>query len=136
MDLADNSRPVPPFSLTATDPSDVYPLHGIIHETEWKSLPVSGLYEAGSAHNRKQILPFRGSDWVNTRLESIMQQTEKDKKRSLCVLSRDIQSFLIDVPQQNSILRFMYDGVPSLYGAQVYQGRSADQTGSRSRGGC
>ncbi|KAJ7222361.1 A49-like RNA polymerase I associated factor-domain-containing protein, partial [Mycena pura] len=82
-ELADNSRPVPPFSLTATDPSDVYPLHGIIPETEWKSLTVSALYEAGSAHNRKQILPFRGSDWVNTRLESIMQQTEKDKKRSL-----------------------------------------------------
>ncbi|KAJ7222363.1 Rpa49 subunit specific to nuclear RNA polymerase I [Mycena pura] len=85
-ELADNSRPVPPFSLTATDPSDVYPLHGIIPETEWKSLPVSALYEAGSAHNRKQILPFRGSDWVNTRLESIMQQTEKDKKRSLKIL--------------------------------------------------
>jgi DNA-directed RNA polymerase I subunit RPA49 len=87
-ELADNSRQVPPFSLEATDPADVYPLHGIIPEPEWKALTVSAFYEAGSAYERKQVLPFRGSDWVNTRVEATMEQTDKDKdrKRTLKIL--------------------------------------------------
>ncbi|KAJ7756279.1 Rpa49 subunit specific to nuclear RNA polymerase I [Mycena metata] len=85
-DLADSNRPVPPFSLTATDPADIYPLHGIIPEPEWKALSVTAFYEAGSAYERKQILPFRGSDWVNTRIESTMEHSDKERKRTLKIL--------------------------------------------------
>ncbi|KAJ7631990.1 Rpa49 subunit specific to nuclear RNA polymerase I [Mycena polygramma] len=85
-EMADNNRPIPPFSLEATDPSDVYPLHGIIPEPEWKALPVSAFYEAGGPYERKQLLPFKGSDWVNARIELTMEQTDKDRKRSLKIL--------------------------------------------------
>ncbi|KAF7326675.1 Rpa49 subunit specific to nuclear RNA polymerase I [Mycena venus] len=90
-DLADANRQVPPFSLTATDPADVYPLHGIIPEPEWKALPVSAFYEAGSAYERKQVLPFRGSEWVNARVEAAMAEhtggdKDKDRKRQLKLL--------------------------------------------------
>ncbi|KAJ7160998.1 Rpa49 subunit specific to nuclear RNA polymerase I [Mycena filopes] len=85
-DLADSNRAVPPFSATATDPADIYPLHGIIPEPEWKALSIDAFSEAGSAYERKQLLPFRGSDWVNARIESAMEQSEKDRKRSLKIL--------------------------------------------------
>ncbi|KAJ7854941.1 Rpa49 subunit specific to nuclear RNA polymerase I [Mycena olivaceomarginata] len=88
-ELADTNRQVPPFSLTATDPADIYPLHGIIPEPEWKALPVSAFYEAGSPWERKQVLPFRGSDWINARVEAVMAETtggDKDRKRQLKLL--------------------------------------------------
>ncbi|KAJ6554545.1 Rpa49 subunit specific to nuclear RNA polymerase I [Mycena capillaripes] len=85
-ELADNNRPIPPFSLEAADPADVYPLHGIIPEPEWKALPISGFFEAGGAYERKQLLPFKGSDWVNARIESTMEQSDKDRKRRLKIL--------------------------------------------------
>ncbi|KAJ7153500.1 Rpa49 subunit specific to nuclear RNA polymerase I [Mycena crocata] len=85
-ELADTNRVVPPFDATATEPADIYPLHGIIPEPEWKALPISAFYEAGSAQARKELLPFRGSDWVNARIESTMEQADKEKKRNLKTL--------------------------------------------------
>ncbi|KAJ6578859.1 Rpa49 subunit specific to nuclear RNA polymerase I [Mycena vulgaris] len=85
-EVADSNRPVPPFSATATDPADVYPLHGIIPESEWKALPVSAFYEAGDARARRDALPFRHSQWVNARVEATMEQSDKEKKRSLKTL--------------------------------------------------
>ncbi|KAK7055446.1 Rpa49 subunit specific to nuclear RNA polymerase I [Favolaschia claudopus] len=88
-ELADTTRQVPQFSATATDPADVYPLHGIIPESEWKILPISAFYEAGSAAERKAGLPFRGSEWVNARVEAAMADAEggdKDRKRQLKIL--------------------------------------------------
>ncbi|KAJ7701546.1 RNA polymerase I associated factor, A49-like protein [Mycena rosella] len=85
-EVADSNRPIPPFSATATDPADVYPLHGIIPEPEWKALPVSAFFEAGGAHERKDALPFRHSQWVNARVESTMEQSDKGKKRNLKTL--------------------------------------------------
>ncbi|KAF8192678.1 Rpa49 subunit specific to nuclear RNA polymerase I [Mycena galopus ATCC 62051] len=80
-ELADANRQVPPFSLEATAPADVYPLHGIIPEPEWKALPISAFYDAGTPYERKQVLPFRGSEWVNARVEAAMASSEKDKER-------------------------------------------------------
>ncbi|KAJ7938411.1 Rpa49 subunit specific to nuclear RNA polymerase I [Mycena leptocephala] len=50
--------------------------------------PLIAFYEAGSAYERKQVLPFRGSDWVNARVEATMEQADKDKdrKRTLKIL--------------------------------------------------
>ncbi|KAJ7456919.1 Rpa49 subunit specific to nuclear RNA polymerase I [Mycena latifolia] len=72
-EVADTNRPVPPFSATATDPAEVYPLHGIIPEPEWKALPSSA-----------EALPFQYSQWVNARVESAMEV--KEKKRTLKTL--------------------------------------------------
>ncbi|KAJ6630081.1 Rpa49 subunit specific to nuclear RNA polymerase I [Mycena sp. CBHHK59/15] len=38
-EVADSNRPVPPFSATATDPADVYPLHGIIPSPSGRRFP-------------------------------------------------------------------------------------------------
>ncbi|KAJ7146127.1 Rpa49 subunit specific to nuclear RNA polymerase I [Mycena epipterygia] len=85
-EVADSNRPIPPYSATATDPADVYPLHGIIPEPEWKALSVSAFYEAGGPKERKEALPFMYSQWINARVESTMEQTDKDKKRNLKIL--------------------------------------------------
>ncbi|KAJ7057983.1 Rpa49 subunit specific to nuclear RNA polymerase I [Mycena amicta] len=86
-ELADISRPIPPFNAETTDLEEVYPLHGIIPEAEWKGLPVAAFYEAGSAGERRQLLPLRGSDWVNTRIEATLAVGKnKDRKRILKIL--------------------------------------------------
>ncbi|KAJ7452107.1 Rpa49 subunit specific to nuclear RNA polymerase I [Mycena galericulata] len=85
-ELADTTRQVPPFDAAASDPADVYPLHGIIPESEWKLLPVSAFYEAGGEKERREALPFRRSSWVNSRIEATMEHKDKDKKRNLKIL--------------------------------------------------
>ncbi|KAJ7730703.1 Rpa49 subunit specific to nuclear RNA polymerase I [Mycena maculata] len=85
-ELADTTRQVPPFDATATDPADVYPLHGIIPEPEWKALPVSAFYEAGGERGRREVLPFKRSRWVTSRVELTMEQTDKEKKRNLKII--------------------------------------------------
>ncbi|KAJ7270699.1 Rpa49 subunit specific to nuclear RNA polymerase I [Mycena haematopus] len=88
-EVADANRQVPPFSLDATEPENIYPLHGIIPEPEWKALPVSAFYEAGTPSERKQVLAFRGSDWVNARVEAAMAKHaggDKDRKNKLKIL--------------------------------------------------
>ncbi|KAF7373579.1 Rpa49 subunit specific to nuclear RNA polymerase I [Mycena sanguinolenta] len=88
-DVADANRQVPPFSLEATEPENIYPLHGIIPEPEWKALPVSVFYEAGSMRERNQVLAFRGSEWINARIEATMTKNaggDKDRKHQLRIL--------------------------------------------------
>ncbi|KAL4264654.1 RPA49/POLR1E RNA polymerase subunit family protein [Pleurotus pulmonarius] len=77
-DVANSTRLVPPFSDTATDPADVYPLHNIIPEAEWKALgpsisPVIALGTGSRAKERQAIFPFKHSSWVNDHIGRIVQ---------------------------------------------------------------
>ncbi|KAJ7271024.1 Rpa49 subunit specific to nuclear RNA polymerase I [Mycena rebaudengoi] len=85
-EMADTNRPVPPFSATATEPADVYPLHGIIPEPEWKALSVAAFSQAADAHTRKQLLPFPYSKWLTARVEAAMELADKERKRTLKIL--------------------------------------------------
>ncbi len=76
--MANSTRLVPPFSDTATDPADVYPLHNIIPEVEWKALgpsisPVIALGTGSRAKERQAIFPFKHSSWVNAHIGRIVQ---------------------------------------------------------------
>ncbi|KAF7297265.1 Rpa49 subunit specific to nuclear RNA polymerase I [Mycena indigotica] len=85
--LADNSRPIPPFNAETANQEEVYPLHGIIPEAEWKVLQVAPFYEAGTTTDRRQLLPLRSSDWVNTRVDSTLAAGKnKDRKRTLKIV--------------------------------------------------
>ncbi|KAF8154095.1 RNA polymerase I associated factor, A49-like protein [Crassisporium funariophilum] len=85
-EAADNNRLIPPFSATATEPAEVYPLHDIIPEAEWKSLSLSSFDAAQSDGERIAMLPFRKSIWVNDHLKATMEATGKTKKKNLKIL--------------------------------------------------
>jgi DNA-directed RNA polymerase I subunit RPA49 len=84
-EASDKNRLIPPFSLTATDPAEVYPLHDIIPEAEWKALSVSSFDAAQSDRERIAMLPYRKSTWVNDHLKAIAESTGKSKKKNLYV---------------------------------------------------
>jgi DNA-directed RNA polymerase I subunit RPA49 len=65
---ADSNRLIPPYNADANSPADVYSLHDIVPETEWKALSVSALYSAKSDLERTRLLPYTRSMWVNQRL--------------------------------------------------------------------
>ncbi|KIO01880.1 hypothetical protein M404DRAFT_28390, partial [Pisolithus tinctorius Marx 270] len=53
---ADSTRLVPPYNAEATVPSEVYPLHNIIPETEWKTLSEAPFLVVGQ-NQRIPLLP-------------------------------------------------------------------------------
>ncbi|KXN83994.1 DNA-directed RNA polymerase I subunit rpa49 [Leucoagaricus sp. SymC.cos] len=67
-EVTDNNRLIPPFSTTATKPDDIYPLHSIIPETEWKALSLSAFDETTSDKERIALLPHSRSQWVNAHM--------------------------------------------------------------------
>jgi DNA-directed RNA polymerase I subunit RPA49 len=78
--VADKNRLIPPFSVSATDPADIYPLHGIIPEAELKALSISRFEATESQKERIAMLPYRKSTWVNNHLSSLIEATGKKKK--------------------------------------------------------
>ena len=79
----DKNRLIPPFSVAATDPAEVYPLHDIIPEVEWKALVVSPFDSAETHGDRLALLPHRMSKWVEDHLRAIIDSTSKAKKKNL-----------------------------------------------------
>ncbi|GLB44229.1 putative rpa49 subunit specific to nuclear rna polymerase i [Lyophyllum shimeji] len=78
---ADKNRLIPPFDAAATDPEDVYLLHNIIPEVEWKALSVSQFDQAGSDKERVALLPFKWSNWLNKHVNAEHEEAEPQKRR-------------------------------------------------------
>ncbi|KIK65044.1 hypothetical protein GYMLUDRAFT_39451 [Collybiopsis luxurians FD-317 M1] len=87
-DLADSTRLIPPFSATATEPGDVYPLNEIIPDAEFKALNATPVEENLKSNNPASMLPFKYCKWVNNHLKRLGQDGEKSKarKRKLKIL--------------------------------------------------
>lgn len=81
--MADKNRLIPPFSESATDPADIYPLYDVIPEAEWKALTISQFDATQSQKERIAMLPYRKSTWVNDHLSTIAEATGKNKKKNL-----------------------------------------------------
>ncbi|KIO01814.1 hypothetical protein M404DRAFT_721361 [Pisolithus tinctorius Marx 270] len=75
---ADSTRLVPPYNAEATVPSEVYPLHNIIPETEWKTLSEAPFVVVGQ-NQRIPLLPFQRSKWINQHLHSICDSSSPGK---------------------------------------------------------
>ncbi|KAI6142490.1 RNA polymerase I associated factor, A49-like protein [Pisolithus tinctorius] len=75
---ADSTRLVPPYNAEANVPSEVYPLHNIIPETEWKTLSEAPFLVVGQ-NQRIPLLPFQRSKWINQHLHSICDSSSPSK---------------------------------------------------------
>ncbi|KAG6868782.1 hypothetical protein C0993_010709 [Termitomyces sp. T159_Od127] len=78
---ADKNRLIPPFDAIAVDPEDSYPLHNIIPEVEWKALSISAFDQATGPNERKALLPFKWSNWINGHVNMTYADNESPKKR-------------------------------------------------------
>ncbi|KIM53244.1 hypothetical protein SCLCIDRAFT_1222967 [Scleroderma citrinum Foug A] len=76
---SDSTRLVPPHNTDAHLPGNIYPVHNMIPETEWKFLSSATFLEAGSGHERMSLLPFRRSKWINQHLNFICESPSPSK---------------------------------------------------------
>ena len=84
-EAADSNRAIPPYDASANDPSDVYPLHGIIPDVEWKALSVSPFEEAGNHKEWTALLPYKTSNWVQSHIKGMVGKLSGSKRKTLCV---------------------------------------------------
>ncbi|TEB30416.1 Rpa49 subunit specific to nuclear RNA polymerase I [Coprinellus micaceus] len=87
-EFADSNRLIPTFDATATEPTDVYPLHNIVPEAEWKALSVSAFDATPNEKERFALLPFRYSTYIKQHLHTITSsaQAPKAKRKNLKLL--------------------------------------------------
>lgn len=87
-EFADSNRLIPAFDASATEPNDVYPLHNIIPEAEWKALSVAQFEATSNEKERLALLPFRYSTYIKQHLHTITSsaQPSKTKKKNLKLL--------------------------------------------------
>jgi DNA-directed RNA polymerase I subunit RPA49 len=79
-ETADSNRLIPPYDPDAEVPGDVYPLHDIIPEAEWKALSVSAFTAAPSNNDRIALLPYSRSNWINQHLNILFAASVLNKK--------------------------------------------------------
>jgi len=91
---ANKSRLIPLFSFDAVDPADVYPLHNLIPEADWKAIPTSGFETAQSHQERVQLLAYRKSDWIHYHLRILGQKENKNNKHLYVIQKLDFTSNL------------------------------------------
>ncbi|KAF8889068.1 RNA polymerase I associated factor, A49-like protein [Infundibulicybe gibba] len=88
--VADSNRLIPQFDATATDPADVYPLHNIIPEAEWKMISVVAFDDAQNDKERIALLAMRGSKWLNDHIKMLNATTQdttaKSRKKTMKIL--------------------------------------------------
>lgn len=76
----DNNRLIPSYNPEAEVPGDVYRLHDIIPEAEWKAISTSALTAAESNKDRIALLPYSRSSWINQHLNILFAAGVLNKK--------------------------------------------------------
>lgn len=82
-EVADSNRLIPPYSATAMDPADIYPLHSIIPEAEWKALSISPFDAAQTLKDKCALLPFRKSNYLYQHMKGLAESEAKIRKKHL-----------------------------------------------------
>lgn len=99
-DAQDANRLIPPFDSVTDDPAEIYRLHDVIPDPEWKSIPVGPLEIAASDGERTSLLPYRGSKWIRVNFHPKLPEDKKQKKRRLCVHVTLMSSAYLTGPRQ------------------------------------
>ncbi|KIJ61208.1 hypothetical protein HYDPIDRAFT_97072 [Hydnomerulius pinastri MD-312] len=76
---ANSTRLVPSFNADAEIPSEIYPLHNVIPEAEWKALSPTAILGASTSKERTALLPYQRSSWVNQHLTTVCASPSPSK---------------------------------------------------------
>jgi DNA-directed RNA polymerase I subunit RPA49 len=82
----ENQRPVPPYDATATAPADIYNMDDIVSAEELNAVPIKDILKCTNLQELKELLPFTLSEFVNTRLLSIINSKGKIDRKQVRVL--------------------------------------------------
>lgn len=85
-EAANINRLIPEYDAAATTPDRIYPLHNIVPRAEWKVLPADSFEGTENDKDRKGLLYFEWSSWLNGHLHKMKNgsfQTSKDGKKAL-----------------------------------------------------
>ncbi|CAG8782103.1 11958_t:CDS:2, partial [Acaulospora morrowiae] len=66
--LIEETRPIPPHNINATGVNEVYKLDDVVPPSEFNAIPISSLLRAKTESERLELLPFKTSRFVNSRL--------------------------------------------------------------------
>ncbi|CAE6462792.1 unnamed protein product [Rhizoctonia solani] len=78
-----SNRLIPTPVLTATTPSDAYPLANIVPPAEFDSISIQPFLTATTPEDRRALLPYRHSIWINGRLRALFANGESVSKSKL-----------------------------------------------------
>ncbi|KAH7882046.1 Rpa49 subunit specific to nuclear RNA polymerase I [Phlebopus sp. FC_14] len=76
---ADNTRLVPKYNPDAITASEIYPLHNIISQAEWKALSPTPFLHASTSKERIALLPYQRSSWINQHLNLVCASPSPSK---------------------------------------------------------
>ncbi|KAG8757158.1 DNA-directed RNA polymerase I subunit rpa49 [Ceratobasidium sp. 428] len=85
-----STRLIPTPNTAATTPAEVYPLSNIVPSSELESISIQPFISASTSQERRALLPFRHSTWLNHRLTQMFvtnESTSKTKLKSLIYAS-------------------------------------------------
>ncbi|KAG8758880.1 DNA-directed RNA polymerase I subunit rpa49, partial [Ceratobasidium sp. 423] len=71
-----SNRLIPTPVLTATTPSDAYPLANIVPPAEFDSISIQPFLTATTPEDRRALLPYQHSIWINSRLRALFANGE------------------------------------------------------------
>ncbi|KAL0575093.1 DNA-directed RNA polymerase I subunit rpa49 [Marasmius crinis-equi] len=62
--VEDSNRLIPPFDDNTSDPAEIYPLHNIVPEAEWRVIDTSKFEAAKSFKDKTVLLPSAHPTWI------------------------------------------------------------------------
>ncbi|KAG8739801.1 DNA-directed RNA polymerase I subunit rpa49 [Ceratobasidium sp. 428] len=78
-----STRLIPTPNTAATTPADAYPLSNIVPSSELESISIQPFISASTSQERRALLPFRHSTWLNHRLTQMFVANESISKTKL-----------------------------------------------------
>jgi DNA-directed RNA polymerase I subunit RPA49 len=82
----ENQRPVPPYDASATAPADIYNMDDIVSAEELNAVPIKDVLKCTNLQELKEQLPYTLSEFVNTRVLSIINSKGKIDRKQVRVL--------------------------------------------------
>ncbi|KAG9101536.1 DNA-directed RNA polymerase I subunit rpa49 [Ceratobasidium sp. 370] len=78
-----STRLIPTPNTSATTPAEAYPLSNIIPSSELESISIQPFISASTSQERRALLPFRHSTWLNHRLTQMFAAGDSISKTRL-----------------------------------------------------
>ncbi|KAG9121111.1 DNA-directed RNA polymerase I subunit rpa49, partial [Ceratobasidium sp. 392] len=83
VEAALSTRLIPTPNTAATTPAEAYPLSNVIPPSEIESISIQPFISASTSQERRALLPFRHSTWINHRLTQMFATGESISKSRL-----------------------------------------------------
>ncbi|KAJ8075138.1 DNA-directed RNA polymerase I subunit rpa49 [Marasmius tenuissimus] len=70
-EVEDSNRLIPAFNDTTTDPAEIYSLHSIIPEAEWRVIDTAKFDAAKSVKDKTALLPSAHPQWIQNHVKAL-----------------------------------------------------------------